>query len=155
VTSHLPLGQLLVEAGRIDTVQLSSALAHQRQWGGRLGGALVALGFVAEPELLAVLARQLGVPCVVLGDRYLPPDVVGLVPEKLVRAHKVLPIALATESRRGPLIVATGEPQNLTLLDEIAFVTGKTVKAVLAGDRDLDRAIERHLCPPDAPPQAS
>ena len=83
MTSRLPIGQLLIQSGRIDGWQLQSALAHQRRWGGRLGEALVGLGFVSEPVLLAELSRQLTVPYIELGERYVPPAIVRLVPEKL------------------------------------------------------------------------
>ena len=41
---RVPIGELLLKLGRIDPMQLQSALAHQRQWGGRLGRALVGPG---------------------------------------------------------------------------------------------------------------
>lgn len=145
MTSRARIGQLLIQQGRIDSWQLQSALAHQQRWGGRLGEALVGMGFVSEPVVLAEVARQHGVPYLALGDRHVPPAIVRLVPERLVRARKVFPIALGSQSRRGPLVVATSEPQNLAVLDEVAFATGLLVKPVLAGDRDIERAIARHL----------
>src|SRR5574337_159501 len=116
---RVPIGELLVKQGRIDALQLQSALAHQRQWGGRLGRALVSLGFVSEPVLLA--------------------------PERLIRSRKVVPLELLSESKRGPLLVALSEPDNLSTLDEIAFATGMQVKPVLAAEADVDAAIARLL----------
>jgi hypothetical protein len=145
VTDRVPIGQLLVQQGHIDTWQLQSALGYQRQWGCRLGRALVQLGMVTERVLMDGIANQLGVPHIDLSTLYVPPEVLKLVPEKLIRARKVLPIALGREPRHGPLIVATSEPQNLALLDEIAFVTGREVKAALASERDIEQYIERHL----------
>lgn len=145
MTSRLPIGQLLIQSGRIDGWQLQSALAHQRRWGGRLGEALVGLGFVSEPVLLAELSRQLTVPYIELGERYVPPAIVRLVPEKLIRSRKVFPIALVSSSRRGPIVIATSEPQNLAVLDEVSFATGMKVKPVLASAGDIERAIDRHL----------
>jgi type IV pilus assembly protein PilB len=142
---RLPIGQLLVQAGRIDPWQLQSGLAHQRRWGGRLGAALVGLGFVSEEDMLTEVARQLGVPYLAIGDRVVPRAVVELVPAKLMRARRIFPIALGTQSRRGPLVVATEEPQNLAALDEVGFATGLAVRSVLSSARDIERAIERHL----------
>src|SRR3990172_9992986 len=67
------------------------------------------------------------------------------VPEKLVRSRKVFPIALVSSSRRGPIVIATSEPQNLAVLDEVSFATGMKVKPVLASAGDIERAIDRHL----------
>ncbi len=144
MTSRLPLGQILMQQGRLDQYQLLSALAHQQRWGGRIGEAIAALGFVPETEVLATVARQLGVPFVRVGDQLVAPAVLRRVPEKLVRARKVFPLAILSGSRRGPLVVATNDPQNLYALDEVAFASGLSVKAALAGAADVERAIERH-----------
>ncbi len=139
------IGEMLVQDGRIDAVQLQSALAHQRRWGGRLGRAIVHLGFMKEPALLEAVGRQLGVPVVEIGDRTIPREVLRLVPERLVRERRVLPLALLSDSRRGPLQVALAEPGNLGVIDEVSFATGMQIRPVLAAEADLDRAIARHL----------
>ncbi len=147
MTTRLPIGQILVQTGYLDPWQLQSALAHQRSWGGKLGEALVKLGFITEPVLLTEVARQLGVPYVRLGNRRIPDAVVRLVPEKLIRARKVFPAAFAWQGRWNQLVVVTSEPQNLAVLDEVAFASGKRVKAALASEGDVEQAIERHLGP--------
>ena len=142
---RVPIGELLMKQGRLDPLQLQSALAHQRQWGGRLGRALVSLGFVGEAVLLQAVAEQLGIRFVEIGSRPIPPRVVQLVPEKLVRARKVVPLELLSESRRGPLVVALSDPDNLATLDEVAFATGLSVRPVLAAEADVAAAIARLL----------
>jgi hypothetical protein len=143
---RLRIGEMLVQLGRLDRTQLQAALAHQRQWGGRLGGAIVHLGFLGEPALLDALGQQLGVPFIEIGDRQIPPKVLALVPRKLAQARRVLPLELSADgARRGVLLVALGDPADLGLIDELAFVTGLRVKPALAGEEDLDRALERHL----------
>jgi type IV pilus assembly protein PilB len=124
-------------------MQLQSALAHQRRWGGRLGRAIVNLGFVSEPTFLQALSEQLGTPFVVVGDRQVERSVLALVPEKLVRSRRVLPLARLAESRRGPLVLAVSDPGDLAVLDEIGFATGLAVRPVLAAEADLDQAIRR------------
>ncbi len=141
------IGQFLVDAGRIDRAQLGSALALQRERGGRLGEALVALGFVSEPVLMLELARKHDVPYAEIGERSVPREVLQLVPEKLIRRWRILPLGFGHGRGHTAIVVATTEPQNLAMLDEIAFATGMTAKPVLVGDRDLDRAIRRNLSP--------
>ncbi len=142
---RVPIGEMLLRQGRIDALQLQSALAHQQKWGGRLGRALVALGFVSERVLLQAVAEQLGIPFVEIGSRPVEPRVVHLVPEKLIRSRGVVPLELLSDSRRGPLLVALSEPDNLATLDEIAFATGMNVKPVLAAEADVAAAIARLL----------
>jgi hypothetical protein len=145
VTTRAPIGQILVEKGYLDQVQLTSGLSHQRQFGGRLGHALVSLRFVTEKDLMAALASQHQVLLIELGEMRIPRQVLRVLPEEYIRSRRVLPIDVAQSTRRGPLLLATAEPQNLAVLDEVAFMTGRRVKPILVGDADLDRAIERHF----------
>lgn len=143
--ARVRIGELLVQRGNIDASQLRSALAHQRRWGGRLGRAIVHLGFMKERAVLETLSEQMAVPFVVIGDRHVPRKIVALVPEKLIRTRKVFPLELLGTGKRGPLVVALADPSDLHVLDEIAFATDMTVKPVLAAEHDLDAAIAFHL----------
>jgi hypothetical protein len=143
--ARIRIGELLVTGGLIDAMQLDSALAHQRQWGGRIGQALVRLGFLTEERLLEAVGTQLGAPFVVIGQRPIPAAVIGLLPAKLIRTRRAIPIEKLSEHRRGPLVVAFADPADLGAVDEIAFATGLAVKAVLAAEWDIEQAIERHL----------
>jgi hypothetical protein len=145
VTQRLPLGQMLMQQGRIDEFQLRSALAHQRRWGGRIGEAITALGFLRDREVLENVARQLDVPFVEIGDRCVSQPVLRRVPERIVRSRRVFPLSVLSDSRRGPLILAMTDPQNLDTLDDVRFASGLAVKPVLVAGDDLDRAIERHF----------
>jgi type IV pilus assembly protein PilB len=147
LSTQVPIGQRLVRQGSIEVWQLQSALVNQKRWGGRLGEALVRMGFVSEPVVLAEVARQLGVPYVELRTREVLTAVVRMIPERIIRSRKVFPVALTSQPGRGHLQVATVEPQNLALLDDLAFATGTRVQLVLASERDIEIAIERHLGP--------
>ena len=142
---RVPIGERLVQQGHIDGWQLQSAIAHQRRWGGRLGEAVVGLGFAPEKVVLAEVAQQLGVPFVDIRDRRVPSSTVDLLPEKLIRSRRVFPLAVSASTRRGPIVVATAEPQNLPVLDEVSFATGMAVQPVLVSESDLDGLIARHL----------
>lgn len=145
MTTRKRIGELLVSVGAIDPFQLESALSHQRRWGGRLGRAIVHLGFLREDEVLAAIGDQLGVPYVSLWDKVIPRDVLALLPEKVIRGRKVLPMARLREHRRGPLLVALADPADLRVLDELSFATGLEIRPVLASEEELDHAIENHL----------
>jgi type IV pilus assembly protein PilB len=142
---RLRIGELLVQRGHIDWAQLQSALAHQRQWGGRLGRSIVHLGFMPERAVLEQLGEQMGVPFVEIGERPVPREVLALVPERLMRTRRVLPLERRTQHRRGPLVVALADPADLGVLDEIAFVTGLEVAPALASEVDLEHALSRVL----------
>jgi hypothetical protein len=157
-----PTENLLLRAGHVQAWQVQRAAAHQRRAGGTVVEALIALGYVSEQTALTEVARELGVPYRDLSHLYVPPEIVALVPERLVRARKVFPIDVVAESRRGPLILATSAPHDLTVLDEVAFASELNVRPVLSSAADIERAIERYLGPAakravpfagDAPPR--
>jgi hypothetical protein len=143
--ARIRIGELLVSGGNIDAMQLASALAHQRSWGGRIGQSIVRLGFLTEDQLLKAVGSQLGAPFVVIGPRRVPGAIVALVPKKIVRARRAFPLEKLAEHRRGPLVVAFSDPADLEAVDEIAFATGLAVRPVLAAEWDIDQAIARHL----------
>jgi len=145
MTTRKRIGQLLMDVGALDPFQLESALAHQRRWGGRLGRAIVHLGFLREEDVLSAVGSQLGVSYVTLWDKVVPRDVISLIPEKVIRSRKVLPVARLREHRRGPLVVALADPTDLTVIDELSFATGLEIRPVLASEEELERAIETHL----------
>ncbi len=143
--ARVHIGQLLRLQGLIDEQQVLDALTQQRARGGRFGQALLRLRFVNEKQLLDALGRQLRVPVVHIGRQVIPPEVLRLVPEKVVRRHCALPLAIIGVGRSRRLVVASAAPDDLGMLDEIAFAAGMHVQPVLASDEDVDQAIARHF----------
>jgi type IV pilus assembly protein PilB len=141
------LGELLLATGHISESQLKSAMVHQDKWGSRIGESLVALGYVDERTMLQVLARQMGVPFIEIGDTRFPRALVGLLPAHIIRKRHVFPVGLrrAQGARPGRLVVAITDPTDLGAIDDLAFACGHAIDAVLASPSDVDRAIDRHL----------
>lgn len=139
------LGELLLERGLIDVDQLNSALAHQRQWGMRLGTALVAKGFIPEGVLTRVLSESLGIPMVDLARVVVDPKALAIVPRRLAEQYDVFPIALKEQQNgRRFLLLAMADPLNATAIDEIGFTTDTIVKPAIAQISSLEQAIRLH-----------
>lgn len=145
MATRVHIGQMLIQEGLIDEAQLRSALALQRKWGGRLGQALLRLRLVSEERLLATVARQLGIPFVLLGPHRVPPHVLALLPERIIRGRNALPLEVIEQPRPRKLVVAFSAPEDLSIVDDVAFAAGMEVRPVLAGEDDLRQAIARHL----------
>ena len=138
------LGQLLQKDGLIDEFQLLSALGYQRKWGVRLGEALLRLRLIQQEQLLGALGRQLGVAVVRIGERTVPPQVLRLLPEKLIRRRRAFPLHVLA-ARPARLVVAFAAPEDLHVRDEVSFAAGMRIVPVLASSEDIDEAIARHL----------
>ncbi|MBI3182873.1 MAG: hypothetical protein HYZ28_12115 [Myxococcales bacterium] len=137
------VGDLLLEMGAIDRLQLQAGLAHQRKWGMPLGKALTEQGFCSRGQLMAALSRQAGLPSIDLDQVRPDASLVGLLGLKLARKHKVVPLRLEGE-RKEVLVVAIAAPATLASLDEARSFSGKKhVSAFLADDDAIERAIGR------------
>jgi len=134
------LGEMLIEAGAIDHLQLKAALADQRRWGRPLGRTLVELRLIREEDLVRVLARQLGLQSVDLDRLNIPPLVIELVPAHLARQHNVVPFASPMKF----IDVAMLDPTNLGVIDEIRIRTQLNVRPYLAGPKMIERAIDKY-----------
>ena len=69
------IGEILVRAGVIDEMQLSSALGEQSRWGRRLGVTLIKMGMVEEGHLVRALATQLDLPVASLAGKRIAQNV--------------------------------------------------------------------------------
>jgi type IV pilus assembly protein PilB len=137
------LGEILIEMGALDTLQLRSALAHQRQWGIPLGRVIVEKRFCSSDQVLEALARQTGLSSIDLDQEQLDRGLVQLVTKKVAQQHRLVPVRL-----RGPrceeLVVGIAAPASLASLDAARAVSRKPrVIGLLALDNAIDRAIER------------
>jgi type IV pilus assembly protein PilB len=140
------LGELLLRDGLITPDQLKKALLEQKNTGMRLGYTLVKLGFVEETEISKMLARQYRMPAVDLSRFEVDPKILKLLPADIAVKHTVLP--LKREGRT--LTVAIADPNNVTAIEDIKFVTRCDVFPVIAGEYTLRNAIERYYQQSDA-----
>src|SRR2546421_613592 len=140
------LGEILLREGLITQDQLKKALLEQKNTGMRLGYTLVKLGFVEETEISKMLARQYRMPAVDLSRFEVDPKIIKLLPPDVAIKHTVLP--LKREGRT--LTVAIADPNNVTAIEDIKFITRCDVFPVIAGEYTLRNAIDKYYQQSDA-----
>ena len=106
VARDVPLGMLLAEAGLLEPAELDFALACAREDGKRLGEVLVEQGLVAPAEVVRLVAAQRGLPFVDVRRIPLDPAAAKLLPAALARESRALPLGFA----RGLPVVAVADP---------------------------------------------
>jgi len=136
------LGEMLIAAGLIDEFQLNSALSYQRNWGGRLGACLVRLGYLSEASLLEFLAEQLKLSRIDLTRRAIASDVLAFVPAEKAREYNVIPVDRREMHGTLFLLVAMSDPTNLTVIDDLQFMTDCRVRPALASEASIRAAID-------------
>ena len=140
------LGDLLVREGLITREQLQQALEQQQGSGQRLGYVLVKSGMVQEIEITKMLARQFRVPAVDLSRFEVDAKIIKLIPPDVAVKHYVLP--LKREGRT--LTVAMADPTDVTVIEDLKFITRFDIFPVIAGEYTLRTAIERYYEATDA-----
>jgi type IV pilus assembly protein PilB len=134
------LADVLLEEGLIAGEQLERAQTEAERKGRSLGRVLIELGLVKETDLVAALARQVGLDFVDLSDHSIDPSAASLISDQVARRYRALPIGF-DDSR---LVVAMSDPSNVFALDDIRTITGFEVKPVVATAADIDSAIRKY-----------
>ena len=135
------LGELLIEAGVIDEMQLASALGDQKKWGRPLGRTLVELGLLDEKKLVQALSSQLNIPQVDLAQTTATPEALQRLDYPFCTANNCFPFGF--EEKGSFLDVAMADPTNPELFDLIRVQTRCNIRPHIAGHQSLDMAIRR------------
>ena len=141
VTARRDIGDLLIQAQVITPDQLNEARGVQKSAPGDLGQIMIDLGFANPKQVMQARASLLNVQFIDLTTQKIDPSATNIVPEQVVRRHKVVPIA----KMGNRLMVAMSDTQNIKALDDLRVVTrGLQVMPVLAMPDAIEDAIDRH-----------
>ena len=133
------LGEILIEAGYITPDQLEDALEIQHEnRKKKLGQILVELKYVTPNDICIALASQFHFPWVDLSNVKIPPELATAMPEGVMRAYGVIPIAKKGDDT---LVVATSQPQYSDIWLEVRKSTVMKVELVVAYEGYIEAAI--------------
>ena len=133
------LGQILVQARVITDDLLEEALARATRDRRRLGEALVALGAATDEDVLRAVAAQQGLPYLSAEELPSTPPVLKELSPRYLRQAVACPIAVEGST----VTVATADPTNPLLLDELQQTLPLTIRLCVAPAPAILEAIER------------
>ncbi|MDX2132586.1 MAG: GspE/PulE family protein [Planctomycetota bacterium] len=136
----MPIGSILVSRGVLTHDQLDRALAEQASTGERFDRVLVRLGFASGREVLSAVAEQFHMPVIDPGTLTVEPGVLNAIPPKLVFKHRCVPIS----REGGVLTVATPDPYDASIVDELRLTANSPIELVLADEEELSKFIRAH-----------
>ncbi len=136
---NVPIGQILLESGYINKQQLEDALVKQKETGKKLGDMLLDLGYVSETQLAHALSQRLKVPFIDLTTTKIETEAVKKIPEAVAKKNCVI----AYKINNGRLYVATNDPVNFYIFEELKIQTGMEINAQLATKSSINEAIGR------------
>ncbi len=133
-----PIGQYLIEKGLINEEQLNEILEIKKQEKNKLFGEIVVeKGFVSELEFARCLAERLNVPFIDLAETELNPQVVNKIPEAVAKKYNLIAVSLLGKR----LTVATNDPVNFYVFEDIRVITGCSTVPVMATKSAITKAI--------------
>src|SRR6266581_6928502 len=128
ITGTRLLGEILVADGVTTPEMITAALNRMQTTGERLGEALVALGAVTKDDVLKALAVQNNLPYLFRGELPSPLPVVKNLSPKYLRQYAVCPVSVDG----GLLTVATADPLNTVVVDDLRQSTGLSIRLVVS-----------------------
>ena len=136
------IGDYLVRQELLSQEQLMKVLEAQKESNGSkmFGDVVVELGFMSEVNFTKALAGKMRVQYVDLDTVEISSEAVNKVPEALARKHTI--IAIAITGKR--LTVATNDPVNFIVFEEIKVTTGMDCIPVLATKTAINKAIGKN-----------
>ena len=132
------LGQMLIQSGKIEDEQLNKALEMQKEKPGYIGAVFQELGYLKERDLNRYLSQQLRIPTINLGHYEVQQTVLELIPERIVRSQKILPIFKLNNT----LNVAVTDPLDSTPINAARRATGMKIDPVIVTSSEIDNAID-------------
>ena len=136
------IGQIFVDLGFITEDQLELLLEEQKRRPGDLLGKIAeSQGYVTDEQLAQALAEQMGMRVVNLSEMNIMPDVLAKITEPMAQMYRVVPLEFSDNT----LTIAMCDPQKLSIRDELRTFLGYDIKAMVATDRDIDKALAKYF----------
>jgi CheY-like chemotaxis protein len=125
----------LVQEGILAPEAVGHALAAARD--GDVASAALKLGLCDEGSLVRALARAYECPGVELSRSAIPVSNLEAMAPDFCQERKVLPVAVG----RSEIVLAMADPEDLSLADEVRFVTGRKILRYAAVGLAVERAL--------------
>lgn len=134
------LGELLIERGIINKVQLDEALAAQKEKGGLIGEVLVELGFAKEEDITQALTAQYGFPYLPLSNYEINPEALNIIPSRVARQYLLIPVDKVGNN----LTLAMSNPLNDHAIEDAELLSGCSIQIFVSTLSDVKGAIEKY-----------
>jgi len=132
------LGELLIKKGIINLESLRKALKIGALEGKHLGSVLIEEGIAKPKDVILSLKEQMNMPAVNLKNVEIPMEVLKIVPFELVKKYKILPL----KKQDDKLILGMENPTLKEVIEDIEFITGRSVIPVILLQSQINAALE-------------
>ena len=118
------LRDLLIKARVIDEFQARAAMGRLEQWGGRLTGVIVDMGFCDDETMMNTLSKALNLPTIHLGMVQKDGALLAKVDAAFCTEHGIFPVSLQNRTA----VIAVSDPTELDTIDALSSKLGVRVQ---------------------------
>jgi type IV pilus assembly protein PilB len=134
------IGQVIVESGFATEGQVEHAVAVARETGRPTGNVLVSEGTITTDQLAQAVATRFGMEHVDLSEYSVDMSAANLVTPANAKRLQAIPIGYVDKTT---LLVAVADPANVLATDDIAMLTGYTVRPAVAPSEAIAALISK------------
>lgn len=134
------LTKILIDKNLIKEADLQKALALQKEKGGSLSDKFVELGLISKNDLMMAISEHLGIPPINLSRFKIDPAVLSLIPKKVAKHYKIMPIAKMGKV----LTLAIADPLNIFAIDDMKALTGFKITPIVTTEKDINDSISQY-----------
>ena len=98
------------------------------------------MNMITDDQLAQALAEQFGLQVVAVSDLTIPQEVLAHLTEAMANLYRVIPLSF----RNDDLTIATADPQNISVIDELRNFLGYQIRCVVTTAKEIDVALERY-----------
>lgn len=139
IPKNIRVGDILVAADLVTREQVEEALSSQGNGKKqRIGSLLIEKGLISETQLLSALATKFGLRFVDLETIEPAPEALEALPREVAVRMQVLPL----EIQGRILVVATSQPTDPTISENLRFLSSYHIELVVARSDQIAAALE-------------
>jgi type IV pilus assembly protein PilB len=134
------LGQIFVDLGFITDDHLEMLVEEQSQNPGQLIGRVAQeMGLVSDEELIQALGEQFNLQTIDIEGVTPPDEAREAISDAMAQLYRVIPLQMAD----GVLTLATCDPQNIAMQDELRRFLGMEIRLLVAAEAQILKSIDK------------
>ncbi|MFC1842214.1 type II secretion system ATPase GspE [Candidatus Dependentiae bacterium] len=134
------IGDILVNAGVINTQQLQLCQKDIKETGQSLEECLIAKNFISDVDIAKALAQYASLDYMErVTDKIINVDLLGKIPLRFLRENGIIPVVV-----NGTVVVLTSNPMNFQPIDEMNLLLGGGVQAAVSTSKKIVDAINKY-----------
>ena len=138
--STAQLKKILVDSGFVAENDFLMAAKSAKELDSEIADILIFRGIISEQALGQIIAENLKVEFVTIGNKIIDNQVLDLIPEKMARNYKMIPIGLD----KGIIKLAINDPSNFEALEFVKRHTGLNVEPCYTNTSDINKALGQY-----------